>query len=73
MMEHVVFRDHDGWFKLTFGHWWDDPRHWMGDERIDTRLLIARFDTRQEADELKVVYNMMMHKRPHRWATKGEY
>jgi len=68
----VVFKDHDGWFKVTFGHWWDDPRHWMDGERIDTRLLIERFAERRDAEALRLTYNMMVHRRAHKHANKWD-
>ena len=67
-MGYVVFRDHTGWFGIATAEWWERPSNQFMGERLDTRVEIDRFPTKAEADDLRVVMNMMMHKRPHRWA-----
>ena len=71
MIGFVVFRDHDMWFKYTFDHWWDDPTFKMDGQRVDTRVEIQRVATRHEAEDMRTVLNMMMHKRPYRWAEEN--
>ena len=72
MSEFVVFRDHDGWFQFAHVDWWEHPMHKFGGERLDTRMEITRCPTREEAHEVRVVYNMMMHKRPDKYGAQGE-
>jgi hypothetical protein len=68
--EFVVFREPSGWFGSATARWWDDRAHMFEGERLDSRTEVQRFDTRQEADDIRVIYNMMMNKRPDKWATK---
>jgi hypothetical protein len=70
MSEFVVFREPSGWFGAASARWWDDRVHMFEGERLDSRTEVQRTDTRQEADDLKIVMNMMMYKRPDKWATK---
>ena len=73
MSRFVTFREHSGWFGSASARWWDDPVHMFEGERLDSRVEVERFDTRQEAADLAVVMNMMVYKRPDKWARKGEY
>ena len=60
----VLYRDHDGWFRWATAEWWDNPRHKLEGERIDTREEIGRFETKDEARTTRDLYNQMVHGKP---------
>ena len=70
MSRFVMFRDHDGWFGAASVRWWEDRVHMFEGQRLDNRTEVQRFETRQEADDMSIVMNMMVNKRPDRWKRK---
>ena len=66
---YVVYRDHDGWFRVCHDWWWDDPTFKLEGQRVDTREEVARFKDMHEAIALRVTYNMMVHGTPALGAT----
>ena len=61
---YVVYRDHDGWFRVCHDWWWDDPTYKLEGQRVDTRVEIQRFDTKDEARAVRDLYNQMVHGKP---------
>jgi hypothetical protein len=64
MVQYVVFRDHDGWFKVAHDYWFDDPTYKLDGQRVDTREEVTRYADLIEAMELRTTYNMMVHGEP---------
>ena len=62
---YVLYKDHDGWFRVCHAFWWDDPTFKLDGQRVDTREEIQRFHDRVQARDLGHTYNMMVHRRPH--------
>jgi len=67
--DYVVYRDHDGWYRVCHDWWWDDPTYKLEGQRVDTREEVARFKDMHEATELRATYNMMVHGKPALGAT----
>lgn len=66
-LKFVVYKDHDGWFKVCHDYWWDDLTFTIDGQRIDTREEIGRFKDMLEAFEVRGLYNQMVygHDKPH--------
>ena len=60
----VLYRDHDGWFRWTTAEVWDRPAFYLEGQRVDTRVEIGRFPTRNEVKDVRHAYNMMVHGKP---------
>lgn len=66
----VVFKDTEGWFTWTRAQWWDDPRHLLDGQRIDTREEISRVVTVDEAYDIINTYNQMVHGRTEKYPSR---
>lgn len=60
----VLYKNHDGWLHWTTAEWWDNPRHKLEGERIDTRVEYGRYATKEEARDARDLYNQMVHGKP---------
>jgi hypothetical protein len=60
----VVYKDHDGWFRWATAERWDRPGNQFEGQRLDTRIEIARCDTKDEARDVRHAYNMMCNGKP---------
>lgn len=64
MTKFVIYKDHDGWFHWTTADWWDRPTYKLDGQRVDTRVEIGRYDTKDEARAVRDLYNQMVHGKP---------
>ena len=62
--EYVVYKEHDGTFRVAHDYWFDDPTFRLDGQRVDTREEIARYKDMLDAFSLSHLYNQMVHGTP---------